>query len=69
MQQRKATYTSATRMADMVLMLSRSWAPVPLEKLCDELGVSPRTAKRYRSALNDYFREKFCAEDKSFRFI
>ena len=69
MQQRQATYTSATRMADMVLMLSRSWAPVPLEKLCDELGVSPRTAKRYRSALNDYFREKFCAEDKSFRFI
>ena len=69
MEQRQATYTSATRMADMVLMLTRSWAPMPLDKLCEDLGVSPRTAKRYRSALNTYFREKFCENDKSLKFI
>jgi len=69
MQQRKATYTSATRMADMVLKLARAWAPVPLEDLCEELEISPRTAKRYRSALNGYFREKFSGDDAGLKFI
>ena len=69
MERRQATYTSATRMTDMILMLARSWAPVPLENLCDEIGISSRTAKRYRSALNTYFRQKLSPEDKKFTFI
>ncbi len=56
-------------MTDMILMLARSWAPVPLENLCDEIGISIRTAKRYRSALNKYFRHKLSPEDKTFTFI
>lgn len=69
MEKRKATYTSATRMADMVLMLARSWAPQPLEKLCDELGVFPRTARRYRKALNEYFRDKLYDHEDAASFI
>jgi hypothetical protein len=35
MKRRQATYTSATRITDMILMLARSWAPVPLENYYD----------------------------------
>jgi len=69
MERRQATYTSATRMTDMILMLARSWAPVPLHDLCSEICISDRTARRYRSALNQYFREKISPHDKSFSFI
>lgn len=57
-QNRKATYPAATRMADLMLILSTSWSPVSLQQICFDLGISPRTAKRYKKALNDYFRDK-----------
>ncbi len=67
---RNATYPAATRMADLMLTLSRSWSAVPLERLCDELGVSERTARRYRKAIDEYFKDKLGYEARErFRLI
>jgi predicted DNA-binding transcriptional regulator YafY len=55
---RTATYPAATRMADLMLLLSKARSSVPLEDVCNELGVSERTARRYKKALDDYFRDK-----------
>jgi len=53
MEQRKATYTSAIRMAHLVAMLSQAWRPLSVEQIAQTLNVSARTLYRYRKALNE----------------
>ena len=53
MEQRKATYTSAVRMAHLVAMLSQAWRPLSVEQIAGTLNVSTRTLSRYRKALNE----------------
>ncbi|MCX8110796.1 MAG: WYL domain-containing protein [Syntrophorhabdaceae bacterium] len=50
---RKATYTSAVKIARLVSMLSSAWRPLSLEQITNILGVSPRTLARYKKALNE----------------
>ncbi|MBM4311164.1 MAG: WYL domain-containing protein [Deltaproteobacteria bacterium] len=57
-EKRTATYPAATRMADLMLLLSKARVSMPLEDVCNELCVSERTARRYKKALDDYFRDK-----------
>lgn len=69
-EKRKATYPAATRMADLMLLLSKSRGSVLLEDVCNELGVSERTARRYKKALDDYFRDKLgYSADEPFTLI
>ncbi|HQK47522.1 MAG TPA: hypothetical protein PLP52_11340, partial [Syntrophorhabdaceae bacterium] len=51
---RKATYTSAVKIARLISMLSQAWRPMSLEQITNILGVSPRTLARYRKALNEH---------------
>ncbi len=53
MESRKPTYGSAVRMAELILMLSKAWRPVPVSQICEYFDISPRTAQRYRKALNE----------------
>ena len=53
MEKRKPTYGSAVRMAELILILSKSWRPVTVDQICDELRISVRTAQRYRKAPNE----------------
>lgn len=53
MDKRKPTYGSAVRMAELVMMLSVAWRPLSVNQICDDLNISPRTAQRYRKALNE----------------
>ncbi|MBW2664416.1 MAG: HTH domain-containing protein, partial [Deltaproteobacteria bacterium] len=53
MESRKPTYGSAVRMAELILMLSKAWRPVPVSQICEYFGISSRTAQRYRKALNE----------------
>ena len=53
MERRKPTYGSAVRMAELILMLSKAWRPVPVSRICEYFDISPRTAQRYRKALNE----------------
>ena len=53
MERRKPTYGSAVRMAKLISILARAWRPVSVEQIAEELEISPRTAQRYRKALND----------------
>lgn len=51
---RTPTYGSAVRMAELILMLSKSWRPVPVDRICGYFSISYRTAQRYRKALNEH---------------
>ena len=53
MEKRKPTYGSAVRMAELILMLSKSWRPITVDRICEYFSISPRTAQRYRKALNE----------------
>ena len=53
MERRKPTYGSAVRMAELILMLSKSWRPVSVTRICEHFDISQRTAQRYRKALNE----------------
>ncbi len=53
MERRKPTYGSAVRMAELILMLSKSWRPVSVNRICEHFDISQRTAQRYRKALNE----------------
>ncbi|MEA3358369.1 MAG: WYL domain-containing transcriptional regulator [Thermodesulfobacteriota bacterium] len=53
MESRKPTYGSAVRMAKLILMLSKSWRPVSVDRICQYFDISLRTAQRYRKALNE----------------
>lgn len=52
-ERRKPTYGSAVRMAELILMLSKAWRPVPVSRICEHFDISQRTAQRYRKALNE----------------
>jgi len=53
MEKRKPTYGSGIRMVELVMMLSKAWRPVSVNRICEDLDISLRTAYRYRKALND----------------
>jgi predicted DNA-binding transcriptional regulator YafY len=53
MEKRKPTYGSAIRMTELVLKLSKSWRPIPVNQICEYFSISLRTAQRYRKALNE----------------
>ena len=53
MESRKPTYGSAVRMAELILMLSKSWRPITVNQICEYFSISHRTAQRYRKALNE----------------
>lgn len=53
MESRKATYTSAVKIARLIFMLSQAWRPLSLDQITSILGVSPRTLARYKKALNE----------------
>jgi predicted DNA-binding transcriptional regulator YafY len=40
-------------MAKLILLLSTSWRPVSVDRICQYFDISPRTAQRYRKALNE----------------
>jgi len=51
-------------------LLSKSRGSVLLADVCDELGVSERTARRYKKALDEYFRDKLgYSPEESFTLI
>lgn len=54
MEKRKPTYGSAVRVAELLMMILKSWRPVSINRICDHLRISHRTAQRYRKALNEY---------------
>ncbi|MBW1794837.1 MAG: WYL domain-containing protein [Deltaproteobacteria bacterium] len=53
MERRKPTYGSGVRLAELILLLSKAWRPVPVNQICERFGISHRTAQRYRKALNE----------------
>jgi len=53
MEKRKPTYGAGIRMVELVMMLSKAWRPVSVNRICEDLDISPRTAYRYRKALNE----------------
>ena len=53
MESRKPTYGSAVRMAELILILSKSWRPMTVNQICEYFSISHRTAQRYRKALNE----------------
>jgi predicted DNA-binding transcriptional regulator YafY len=53
MERRKPTYGSAVRIARLILILVKSNRPVSLDRICDQLGISERTVRRYRKAINE----------------
>ena len=53
MERRKPANGSAVRMAQLILLLSKSWRPVSVTRICEYFDISLRTAQRYRKALNE----------------